>query len=687
MSVKVRRRAPGFSVAVLSSVLLAGCAVPSAGPVEALTAEEPQPEQAREPVPTRPALQRLVLGDNHGCVLAYDEHVLCWGGRFASRPHARQRVASVVRFDDGLVDIQVSGQSLCAAFDSGAVDCLTAAEDLRRFGTGVYTRLGGLTLSNGSDYPQVCYLSGRQGETARCLDEPGLGWDPVLQLVAGVDELCTLDQGGTVRCWADDDRSDTAVEIGTVPGAAELAVGRGHCVRTRDGALWCDAAPGEAPASEAAFARVTALDGFEVEAIAESSSARCVIGTGGAVRCAGRNGFAQLGVGDSSPHAGWVEVELPGPASEIALSSAQACAIIRDEVLCWGTLAAFSDLEVEASRLELVTNRLMIDDERSCVTRPGGELWCWGSNDLRAAESIGILRATRPTPTRAAAQPLEAFGRASVLAGGQLLVGQALVLAEGQASAAAVAWRRDQVSTYAEYDDHRGVCLVRTAKRELECWSGEGEPSTWVRDSSVPALAGAEAVFANANHVCALVGGRVACHGFDEPRQRWSKVERVSKLTSLVRFPDGYCGLGTNGRVRCFDAWVFERSGFESFVHGNLDVRDVVEVSGGGFGVCARTRGGAIACYDSEDRFFEHYYGSAERTIPVSQVLDSGAVEVDVGSGHLCARIDDDGDGVSEAVSCWGYNARGQLGTSAGNVAASPTPVELGLLHAWRPRG
>ncbi|MCA9687750.1 MAG: hypothetical protein KC457_36665, partial [Myxococcales bacterium] len=192
--------------------------------------------------------------------------------------------------------------------------------------------------------------------------------------------------------------------------------------------------------------------------------------------------------------------------------------------------------------------------------------------------------------------------------------------------------------------------------------SSNADRSSWTRDTGLPTLGGAQAITVeDETFVCALVGGRVACTSRDGQAKRWWKIPRLSKLGSLVRSGDLYCGLGSNGRARCWSAWV-NKDGFDSFIHGNLDVRDVVELAGGDYGVCARTRVGKVACYFTEFNFFAYYYGSKERAIPVEDIIDWDAVEIDAGKDHFCARVQEGDGGVSRSIYCWGDDARGQLG-------------------------
>ena len=88
--------------------------------------------------------------------------------------------------------------------------------------------------------------------------------------------------------------------------------------------------------------------------------------------------------------------------------------------------------------------------------------------------------------------------------------------------------------------------------------------------------------------------------------------------------------------------------------------------SSAGFGLCVRNEAGAVRCgpVEPDSRALEF-------------VLERGALDLEAGRTHWCARMDEDGDGRSEAIACHGDNRKGQLGTLPGHVTLRPTAIEL----------
>ncbi|MCA9701848.1 MAG: hypothetical protein KC431_30280 [Myxococcales bacterium] len=132
-----------------------------------------------------------------------------------------------------------------------------------------------------------------------------------------------------------------------------------------------------------------------------------------------------------------------------------------------------------------------------------------------------------------------------------------------------------------------------------------------------------------------------------------------------IREDDG-CALTAAGGVSCWqvkfegDDYVLESGPFVVLAEG------AVELIGGEFGYCVRTRGGAVLCGVPTP---EH----AELQVEI----EGKAVEIAAGRGHYCARIDEDGDGTSERVECHGENELGQLGKLGTHVMLQPTKIEL----------
>jgi alpha-tubulin suppressor-like RCC1 family protein len=96
--------------------------------------------------------------------------------------------------------------------------------------------------------------------------------------------------------------------------------------------------------SRAVPTTVTAATDY-VAALAPGAAHTCFVSyeymVGSVLRCAGRNASGQLGIGTTTPSSSYVEVTIPPPYSDngvsaLAAGRAHTCALIAQDVLCWG---------------------------------------------------------------------------------------------------------------------------------------------------------------------------------------------------------------------------------------------------------------------------------------------------------------------------------------------------------------
>lgn len=95
----------------------------------------------------------------------------------------------------------------------------------------------------------------------------------------------------------------------------------------------------------------------------------------------------------------------------------------------------------------------------------------------------------------------------------------------------------------------------------------------------------------------------------------------------------------------------------------------VADLSAGAHHACARTLAGAVTCWGNNDG---GQLGSLDATGPTSIPLSGPATQVAAGGMHTCARLDDG------TVECWGSNAEGQLGHAQAGIGTVPLddPIE-----------
>lgn len=135
----------------------------------------------------------------------------------------------------------------------------------------------------------------------------------------------------------------------------------------------------------------------------------CAVLEGGAVRCWGRDDYAQLGypdgenvIGDDETPASAGDIDLGGPARQIACGLYQTCALLQDgTVRCWGRGAtgtpgygASVDGELVAIGIDLAPSapealvdlggqaavRISADEGHTCAVMQSGDVRCWGAD-------------------------------------------------------------------------------------------------------------------------------------------------------------------------------------------------------------------------------------------------------------------------------------------------------------------
>ncbi len=184
----------------------------------------------------------------------------------------------------------------------------------------------------------------------------------VLEVAAGDEHTCALDDTGEVYCWGANESGqlgDNSTAERTQPAAAGIELGA---------------------------AGATAVDAGDDFSCAVSADQ---------VYCWGANEYGQLGDGSTEPSLVPLPVALEGAATSVALGTEHACAIVMegDEVVvrCWGRNdgGQLGDGTTESSpapvRVDLEGTPLEIaaGERHTCArVQEGGidQVYCWGSD-------------------------------------------------------------------------------------------------------------------------------------------------------------------------------------------------------------------------------------------------------------------------------------------------------------------
>jgi alpha-tubulin suppressor-like RCC1 family protein len=295
----------------------------------------------------------LAAGVEHTCALLDDDTVKCWGYNGTGQlglGDTNNRGDGPLEMGDNLPAVDLgtgrTAQALaastfhtCALLDDGTVKCWGRNDD-GQLGLGDTNYRGDGPLEMGDNLPAVDLGTGRTAQA----------------LAAGEFHTCALLDDGTVKCWGwnytgqlglgdTSDRGDAplemgddlpAVDLGTGRTAQALAAGYLHtCALLDDGTVKCwgrnnsgqlglgDTGDRGQVIGEMGDS-LPAVDlgtGRTAQALAAGEFHTCALLDDGTVKCWGRNGYGQLGLGDTSDR-GDEPVEMGDALPAIYLGSA-----------------------------------------------------------------------------------------------------------------------------------------------------------------------------------------------------------------------------------------------------------------------------------------------------------------------------------------------------------------------------
>jgi hypothetical protein len=218
------------------------------------------------------------------------------------------------QFADAIDNGSVNGLKRLVAGDAHTC-VLTGQSRVRCWGDNQYGQLGyGNAIDVGDAPNRLPYTA---GDVALPVDPmTSLPFDPVLQLVAGNNHTCVLQQSGLVYCWGRNN-------FGQLGYNRTDNLGDGEAVTS--------------------FGYVTLGD--QATRIAAGGDHTCAILSSGALRCWGLNNFGQLGHGDTANigdnetvySAGNVDLGAGVVVKDLALGDSHTCALLTTgAVRCWG---------------------------------------------------------------------------------------------------------------------------------------------------------------------------------------------------------------------------------------------------------------------------------------------------------------------------------------------------------------
>ena len=288
------------------------------------------------------AVTQIVAGARHSCALLDAGDVACWGDNGAGQLGGDGGEHGTPQLVDGLeAAVSLSGgwEHSCAVVESGAVYC---------WGNNAERQLGG-----GDDVAQ------------RATPETVVGLDDVEAVAAGYNHSCAAHGGGAVSCWG----SDLLGQIGQGESDGE----GDHIVATPT-------------AVQGLFG-----GGSAVRAISAGWFTSAVVDSSGELNAWGDNENHQLAQSASeleyasSP----TVVELSGDISSVSTGWRHICAVVDDQLLCWGNnqtrqlgRSSIDDRSQTPSPVEALTDVNAMDTGwggHSCAASDDGA-YCWGDS-------------------------------------------------------------------------------------------------------------------------------------------------------------------------------------------------------------------------------------------------------------------------------------------------------------------
>lgn len=359
---------------------------------------------------------QIASGDDHTCALLNTREVRCWGsndlgqlglGHTDNIGDNEAPNGPVVALGAEALQLTAGRKHTCALLSGGDVRC---------WGDASLGQLGyGNTNTIGDD------------ETPDSQPPVSLG-GAVSFLDASGEHTCALLNNGDVRCWGfsfrgvlgygdnesigNDEVPSSVLPVNVGGGVILLAAGATHnCALFLNGDVRCwgfgatgalgygntdDLGDNETPASQPPLS----LGGAAITIAAGGHN--CAILETQTMRCWGLNDFGQLGLGntdtlgdDEIPTA-VADITFPVAPTQLAVGLGHTCASFFGELQCWGkgeqgqlgygntnnlgddeTIAALPALELRTGVLQVTAGA-----EHTCALFEGGEVRCWGRNDL-----------------------------------------------------------------------------------------------------------------------------------------------------------------------------------------------------------------------------------------------------------------------------------------------------------------
>jgi alpha-tubulin suppressor-like RCC1 family protein len=367
--------------------------------------------------------------------------------------------------------------------------------------------------------------------------------------------------------------------------------------------------------------------------------------------------------------------------------------------------------EVPAATSSKAIVAISVGEAHACALQ-GGEVWCWGRNDMGQLGDDSFV--DRKTPVRV----VDLSGVAQIAAGrhhtcarlsdgslrcwGQRQVGQ---LGDGASLVGTTLLNIPKPTYVANVDESSFVaagsahtCTITSGG--TRCFGsndfgelGDGRTQRSSVATAVLDVSESKELALGAAHSCARdSAGGVSCWGQNDGGQlgalpaercgssecarRALSVSMPGEAASIAAAANRTCAVLTDGQVACWGQWMRGPDFFPELVPG---LTDVAQIALGASHTCVRKTDNSVWCWGEGDRGQLGYIvnapcprGAGHCSLTPTRVLD--ATSIALGGDSSCALMTDG------AVRCWGRNDKGQLGD--GSTVDSLTPVTVAGIGA-----
>ncbi len=624
-----------------------------------------------------------------------------------------------IRFDFKASGLSAGYKHTCAILDDDSITC---------WGDNANGQLG--TGDKTNQLTPVTTLSLGAGRTAKAVDA---GWTHTCALLDNGSVSCWGEQYLTNDTKVDLTSPTLVGDFGNNRTAIQISTGNSvTCAVLSDGTVSCwgkgfSGQLGNGATTSSTDPTPTTSFGAGKKALSVSlySDHACALIDDGTVMCWGKNDYGKLGDGTTSQRNAPVQVN-PFPTNttpiSVAVGSHHSCALLDiGDVSCWGEGAYGQNGDgTSTNRLSpgltsgFGAGKLAVSvssgDHHICALLDSGEVVCWGDGGYGRLGTGSSSRVYVPTPTvsfgdgrLATSLAVGSFHGCVVLDSGEIscwgggLNGQ---LGNGetanQASPVLTKTLGPSVSSISVGEPHSCALL---GNGSVACWGGgyvgDGGNGDSVPSPSIVSSFGtgrtAVQVSSGGTSCAILDNGSIACWG-NYPSNLQSGPSLVGDLgvgrtavdisVSIAPTHHGWhsCAVLDNGSVVCWGNNQFGQLGDSTTTNRAIPTltssfgtgRTAVAVTTGSDHSCALLDNGSVSCWGSNERGQLGNGDYVDQTSPtLTAAFDSGRTVVDISGGrwHTCALLD------NGQVSCWGYNANGQLGHGPGVGSITPLTI------------